>query len=55
MIKKHEQGYVAINCEALAVAWAPQKNHHVLFGFHIIPKTDEKRPTENILSQGEAN
>ena len=29
-LEQHEQGYIALECEALAVAWALEKHHHFL-------------------------
>ena len=34
----HEQGYVAIEKEALAVAWALEKHHHFPYGHHFTLK-----------------
>ena len=41
-------GYVAIEIESLAVAWAMEKFHHFLYASHFILKTDQK-PLETIL------
>ena len=43
-------GYVAIELESLAVAWAMQKFHHFLYASHSILETDQK-PLEAILSK----
>ena len=45
-----QQGYVAIELESLAVAWAMEKFHHFLYGNHFILETDQK-PLETILSR----
>ena len=45
-----QRGYVAIEIESLAVAWAVEKFHHFLYGCHFILETDEK-PLEAILSR----
>ena len=43
-----QKGYVAIEVESLAVAWAMEKFHHFLYASHIILETDQK-PLEAIL------
>ena len=43
-------GYVAIELESLAVAWAMEKFHHFLHGNHFLLETDQK-PLETILSR----
>ena len=43
------RGYVAIELESLAVAWAMEKFHHFLYANHFIIETDQK-PLETILS-----
>ena len=43
-------GYVAIELESLAVAWAMEKFHHFLYGNHFILETDQK-PLETILAR----
>ena len=45
-----QRGYVAIEIESLAVAWAVEKFHHFLYGYHFILQTDQK-PLEAILSK----
>ena len=45
-----QRGYVAIEIESLAVAWAVEKFHHFLYGCHFILETDQK-PLEAILSR----
>ena len=45
-----QHGYVAIELESLAVAWAMEKFHHFLYGNHFILETDQK-PLETILSR----
>ena len=45
-----EHGYVAIELEALAVAWAMEKFHHFLYTSHSTLETDEK-PLETILAK----
>ena len=37
-----EHGYVAIELEALAVAWAMEKFHHFLYASHFTLETDQK-------------
>ena len=37
-----QQGYVAIELESLAVAWAMEKFHHFLYGTHFILEIDQK-------------
>ena len=44
------RGYVAIEIESLAVAWAVEKFHHFLYGCHFTLETDQK-PLEAILSR----
>ena len=44
-----EKGYVAIEIESLAVAWAMEKFNHFLYASHFILETDQK-PLEDILS-----
>ena len=46
-----QQGYVAIEIESLAVAWAMEKFHHFLYVSHFTLETDQK-PLEAILSKG---
>ena len=43
-------GYVAIELEALAVAWAMEKFHHFLYASHFTLETDLK-PLETILTK----
>ena len=45
-----QKGYVAMEIESLAVAWAMEKFHHFLYVHHFILKTDQK-PLETILSK----
>ena len=45
-----QKGYVAIELESLAVAWAMEKFHHFLYATHFILETDQK-PLEAILSK----
>ena len=45
-----QQGYVAIELESLAVAWAMEKFHHFLYGNHFILEKDQK-PLETILAR----
>ena len=45
-----QRGYVAIEIESLAVAWAVEKFHHFLYHCHFILETDQK-PLEAILSR----
>ena len=44
------RGYVAIELESVAVAWAMEKFHHFLYTNHFILETDQK-PLESILSK----
>ena len=44
------KGYVAIELESLAVAWAMEKSHHFLYGNQFTLETDQK-PLEAILSK----
>ena len=45
-----QRGYIAIEIESLAVAWAVEKFHHFLYGCHFVLKTDHE-PLEAILSR----
>ena len=45
-----QKGYVVIELESLAVAWAMEKFHHFLDGTHFILETDQKT-LEAILSK----
>ena len=45
-----QKGYVAIETESLAVAWAMEKCHYFLYASHFILETDQK-PPEAILSK----
>ena len=45
-----QKGYVAIKLESLALAWAMEKFHHILYGTHFILEMDQK-PPETILSK----
>ena len=45
-----QKGYVAIELESLAVAWAMEKFHHFLYASHFILEMDQK-PLEVILSK----
>ena len=45
-----QRGYVAIEIESLAVAWAVKKFHHFLYGCHFTLETDQN-PFEAILSR----
>ena len=45
-----QRGYVAIEIESLAVAWAVEKFHHFLSGCHFILEMDQK-PLEAIFSR----
>jgi transposase InsO family protein len=49
-IQQHERGYVAIEKEALAAAWAMEKFHHFLYAKPFILETDQK-PLETILNR----
>ena len=37
-----QKGYVAIELESLAVAWAMEKFHHFLYTSHFLLETDQK-------------
>ena len=43
-----QHGYMAIEIESLAVAWAMEKFHHFLYATHFILETDQK-PLEAIF------
>ena len=45
-----QKGYIVIEIESLAVAWAMEKLHHFLYASHFILETDQK-PLEAILSE----
>ena len=45
-----QRGYMAIEIESLAVTWAVEKFHHLLYGCHFMLETDQK-PPEAILSR----
>ena len=45
-----QMGYVAIELESMAIAWAMEKFHHFLYASHFILETDQK-PLEVILSK----
>ena len=45
-----QKGYVAIELESLALAWAMEKSHHFLLASHFILETDQKQ-LEAILSK----
>ena len=45
-----QKGYVVIELESLAVAWAMEKFHHFLYGNEFVLETDQK-PLEAILSK----
>ena len=45
-----QRGYIAIEIESLAVAWAVEKFHHFLYRCHFILDTDQK-PLKAILSK----
>ena len=49
-LTKAQKGYIAIELESLAVAWAMEKFHHFLYASHFIFETDQK-PLEAILSK----
>ena len=49
-LTKAQRGYVAIELESLAVAWAMEKIHHFLCASPFILETDPK-PLETILSK----
>ena len=45
-----QKGYVEIEIESLAVAWAMEKFHHFIYASHLILETDQN-PLEAILSK----
>ena len=45
-----QRGYIAIEIESLAVAWAVEKFHHFLYACHFVLETDQKL-LEAILSR----
>ena len=45
-----QRGYIAIEIEYLAVAWAVEKFHHFLYGCHFVLEMDQK-PLKVILSR----
>ena len=45
-----QKGYIAMELESLAIAWALEKFHHFLYVSHFILETDQK-PLEVILSK----
>ena len=45
-----QKGYVAIELEALAPAWAMEKFHHFLYASHFLLETEQK-PLETIVSK----
>ena len=45
-----QRGYMAIEIESLAVAWAVEKIHHFLYGCHFMLESDQK-PLKAILSR----
>ena len=47
-LSETQRGYVVIEIESLAVAWAMEKFHHFLYASHFILETDQK-PLEAIL------
>ena len=49
-LTKTQRGYVAIDIESLAVAWAVEKFHHFLYRCHFTLETNQK-PLEAILSR----
>ena len=50
VLTETQRGYVAIEIESLAVAWAMEKFHHFLYTSHFILETHQK-PLEAILSK----
>ena len=50
VLTETQKGYVAIELESLAVAWAMEKFHHFLYGNQFTLETDQK-PLEAILSK----
>ena len=41
-LRQFEQGYVVLECKALAVTWALGKHPHFLYGHHFTLETDQK-------------
>ena len=50
VLTKTQRGYMAIEIESLAVAWAVEKFHHFLYRYHFTFETDEK-PLKAIISR----
>ena len=50
VLTETQKGYMAIELESLAVAWAMEKFHHFLYGNQFTLETDQK-PLEAILSK----
>ena len=50
-LSEMQKGYVEIEFESLAVAWAMEKFHHFLYGNEFVLETDQN-PLEAILSKG---
>ena len=48
-LQQHEQGYVALECEALAIAWTLEKHHPFLYG-HCFNLETDKKLLETILN-----
>ena len=46
-----QRGYIAIEIESLAVAWAVEKFHHFLYGCHFILKIDQKTTRSNPIQK----
>ena len=40
-LTKTQRGYIAIEIESLAIAWAVEKFHHFLYRCHFIIETDQ--------------
>ena len=49
-LTKTQRGYMVIEIESLAVAWAVEKFHHFLYRCHFTLETDQK-PLKAILSR----
>ena len=50
VLMETQRGYMAIEIESLAAAWAVEKFNHFLYGCHFTLETDQK-PLEAILSR----
>ena len=54
VLMEAQRGYVAIELEFLAVAWAMEKFHHFLYGNHFLLETDQKTLGEHSIKKPES-